>query len=80
MEHKTQAAVAANVRGLLGKRRITIRKIAGDLGLNETAFRRRLACRVDLTVDELTDLADTLDVDVLDLLEGRPSARTAAGR
>lgn len=72
-----RARVAAEVRGLLGKKQVRVSQLAVQLGNSREYWRRRLVVTdVALSVDDLEDLASLLNVDIVDFFVGTggPSA------
>jgi hypothetical protein len=76
-----RARVAAEVRGLLAKRRVPISKLPASLGNSREYWRRRVVVAdVALSVDDLEQLAGFLNVDIVDFFAGTaPSPLTPAG-
>ena len=66
----TREGLAAEVRGLLAKRRMTQGELAAALGLSRTALSARLNASRPFTVDELFQISDALDADLLALIAG----------
>jgi len=60
--------VANELRAELARRRWSGRRLAAESGLALRSVSRRLAGDSSLTVDELVHLAQTLQVDAVDLL------------
>jgi transcriptional regulator with XRE-family HTH domain len=76
--------VAAEVRAGLGRARISGAKLSAILGQSQAYWSRRLSGKVAFDVDDLTSIADLLDVDVREFFIGlgtntgpRPTGTTA---
>jgi transcriptional regulator with XRE-family HTH domain len=67
---------AAAVRARLAWRKISGRKLARDLGWNPTNTSRRINGKVPFSINELTAVADYLDVPLVSLV--RPDDNVAA--
>lgn len=66
--------VAAEVRGLMAKRRVTASELADLTGISPAALSRKLNNKVGFTVDELLRVAAALETDVRTLLPVAVSA------
>lgn len=63
------AKIGARVRGLMAERKITQERVADHLGLKQPAIARRLSGEVPFDVNELSQVAGLLDVQVSTLTE-----------
>ena len=66
------AAVGANTRAELARRKIPQARIADRLGISQQSVSERLNGKTRISVDELFSIADEIGVDV-DVLLGRVS-------
>lgn len=67
--------VAAEIRGLMAKRRVTQEQLAAHMGVSQAAIARRLSGRVPFDVDDLDSIAKYFGVPVTSLYpaaEARP--------
>lgn len=65
-------SVAEEVRALLGRRKMTQRALAVQLGWQQSQVSRRLSGTTPITAPEVIELANVLEVPV-ETLYGRPS-------
>lgn len=70
-------AVAAEVRAAMGRKRMTQVALAEKVGMSRPAMSDRLACRRPFDLDQLVGIADTLDLDLADLLDAPTEAKGA---
>ena len=61
--------VAAEVRGLMAKKRVTQERLASHLGVSQPSIARRLNGHVPFNVDELAAIAGYFDIPLPRLLE-----------
>lgn len=64
----TTRQAAANIRAELGRQNKTRAALAREMGVTEMWVSRRVNAQTPLTVDDLTRIADALDVATTDLL------------
>ena len=68
MTTTTTTQIAANIRAELGRQNKTRAALARDMDVTEMWVSRRLNAQTPLTVDDLTRIANALDVATTDLL------------
>ena len=66
-------AIAANIRALMGRKRVTQTRLAAAMDKSQAYISRRLSGEVPLDTDELLFLARYFEVDVVELLAGTRS-------
>ncbi len=64
----TTTQAAANIRAELGRQNKTRAALAREMGVTEMWLSRRVNAQTPLTVDDLTRIANALDVATTDLL------------
>jgi transcriptional regulator with XRE-family HTH domain len=64
----SREVIAAEIRGLLGKRRMSQAGLAEQIGMSRASLSARLNGSQAFTVEQLEQAAAALDVDVIDLL------------
>ena len=65
--------VAAEIRGLMAKKRVTQEQLAAHMGVSQAAIARRLSGRVPFDVDELSKIAEYFAVPVASLYPAESS-------
>ncbi len=79
MEQTTTQRVAGQIRSILGRRQLSRRWLAGEIGMPVTSMNRRLRGEQPFTVDELTAVARVLEVPTTSLFPAdEPAAAGAA--
>ena len=80
-ESSTRAYVAAKIRGMLAERRISINSIPGRLGRESSKYWYRRLTTLDtaLDLDDLSDLARMLNVDVVEFFGVAPQGPPRGG-
>lgn len=67
-KYPTSAAVARNIKGLMGKNDCNQTELADHLGMSQPALSRRLRGKQEWSIDELDTVAERFDVSIPDLL------------
>jgi len=76
-QHATEV-VAAEVRAAMARQRVSGSKLAGRLGIAQQSLSARLIGRVAITIDDLADIAEALDVELSSLVAPLDSLRKSA--
>lgn len=66
----TTSEIASNIRAELGRKRISQRELARQLGISPTAMHMRLRGETRIPSDELVQIAQLLELDPAELLKG----------
>lgn len=69
--HEIQEQVAAEVRAEMARQRLTLRDVAGKIGMVHTSLHRRLTGKIPFDVGELARMADVLNVPVIQFFPDR---------
>lgn len=68
-----RAMVAGEVRAWMGRRGITQTALSTGVGIGQSQISKRLAGKIPFDIDELSRIADFLDIELVVLLGGTPS-------
>lgn len=74
----TRETIAGNVRKALRSAGVSERVMAHRIGLPQSNFSRRMACKVPFTVEQVAAIAAELQVPVATLLDAPPRVDSAA--